>query len=300
MKKQGVKRTQLCLFLSFTFLGKYVMLGYEVLILRKFINAPVYYGLTNLTADKTVLGIGYDNFAVTKPLRSFRIQTFYTWHFIISGSGTLEVEDKKYNLNSGDMFFIPPNVKMRYYPNSADPWEYVWFSLDGEAAEYYRGLIGFSDNIFALKNRHCKIINATLRELFESLYEKPNECFVVLSVFYRIMDISVSHIPVNDIKRVKEIIDCSCMSQFFNIEGLCRDFGISHAHLLRLFKKEYKTTLINYIIKRRVMYACELLETTDLSVTAIAFSCGFSDVLHFMKIFKRETGVTAIQYRKRT
>lgn len=264
-----------------------------------FINAPSYYGLASNIGDKTILGVGYDNFAVTKPQCSFRVQTFYTWHFIISGSGTLEVEEEKYKLGSGDMFFIPPNVKMRYYPDSTDPWEYVWFSLEGETAEHYRELIGFSNEVFVLKNRHYKIINATLKDLFESLCDKSNEYFGVLSVFYKVMDICVSHIPASDVKGVKEIIDCSCMSQFFNIESLCRDVGVSHAHLLRLFKKEYGLTLINYVIKKRVMYACELLETTDLSVTAVALSCGFSDILHFMKIFKRETGTTALEYRNK-
>ena len=77
-----------------------------------FINVPSYYGLSSNIGDKTILGVGYDNFAVTKPQRSFRVQTFYTWHFIISGSGTLEVEEMKFELSSGDMFFIPPNVKI--------------------------------------------------------------------------------------------------------------------------------------------------------------------------------------------
>lgn len=117
-----------------------------------FINAPSYYGLASNIGDKTILGVGYDNFAVTKPQRSFRVQTFYTWHFIISGSGTLEVEEEKYKLGSGDMFFIPPNVKMRYYPDSTDPWEYVWFSLEGETAEHYRELIGFSNEVFVGKS----------------------------------------------------------------------------------------------------------------------------------------------------
>ena len=262
-----------------------------------FINAPSYFGAANTVGDKTVLGIGYDNFAITKPLHSFRIQTFYTWHFIISGSGILEIKDKKLNLKSGDMFFIPPNEKMRYYPNPDNPWEYVWFQLESETAEYYRELIGFSNNVFTLNNKHCRIINATLKSLFESLPEKTNRYFVILSVFYKIMDICVSHIPVNNIKYIKEIIDAGCMSQFFNIESLCRDVGISPAHLLRLFKKEYGLTLINYVIKKRVMYACELLETTDLPVTAVAFSCGFQDPVHFMKTFKKETGITAVQYR---
>ena len=102
-----------------------------------FIKIPSYFGITNNIGDSTVLGVGYDNFKVTKPEKHFRIQTFFTWHFIISGSGTLEVDKMKFELGGGDMFFIPPNVKMRYYPNPADPWEYVWFSLNGNAAGRY-------------------------------------------------------------------------------------------------------------------------------------------------------------------
>lgn len=263
-----------------------------------FIKKPSYFGITNNIGDSTVLGVGYDNFKVTKPEKHFRIQTFFTWHFIISGSGTLEVDKMKFELSSGDMFFIPSNVKMRYYPNPNDPWEYVWFSLNGDAAGHYGELVGFSENVFTLKNRHRKITDEILKSLFESLMEKPNEYFGLLSAFYKIMGICVSQIPPGSIKSIKETIDYSCFSQIFSIEGLCRDAGISHAHLLRLFKREYGTTLISYITKKRLAHACELLETTDLPIADVAFSCGFSDELHFMKTFKRKTGVTALKYRK--
>ena len=263
-----------------------------------FIKKQIYFRITGNIGDGTVLGVGYDNFTVTKPERHFRIQTFFTWHFIISGSGTLDIDDKSFKLAAGDMFFISPNVKMRYYPNPNDPWEYVWFSLNGDTAGHYGELVGFSENVFILKNRHRKITDEILKSLFESLMEKPNEYFGLLSAFYKIMDICVSQIPPGSIKSIKETIDYSCLSQIFSIEGLCRDAGISHAHLLRLFKREYGTTLISYITEKRLAHACELLETTDLPVAEVAFSCGFSDELHFMKIFKRKIGVTALKYRK--
>ncbi len=263
-----------------------------------FIKIPSYFGAANNIGDSTVLGVGYDNFKVTKPEKYFRIQTFFTWHFIISGSGTLEIEDMKYKLVRGDMFFIPPNVKMRYYPNPSDPWEYVWFSLNGETARHYGELVGFSKSVFILKNIHRKITDEVLKGLFESLIEKPNEYFGLLSAFYKIMDVCVSQIPIGSIKSIKEIIDSSCFSRVFSIEGLCRDAGISHAHLLRLFKSEYGTTLINYVTEKRISHARELLETTDLPVANVAFSCGYSDELHFMKIFKRKNGITALKYRK--
>ena len=57
-------------------------------------------------------------------------------------------------------------------------------------------------------------------------------------------------------------------------------------------------TMIRYLTECRVAHACKLLQTTDLSVSAVASSSGFADELHFMKVFKRSVGVTALQYRK--
>ena len=249
-----------------------------------FINEPSYYGVVNSVGDGVVLGVGYDNFEVTKPLFRFRVQNFYTWHIVISGSGTLDVEDKTFHIKCGDMFFIPPDVKMRYYPDKQDPWEYVWFSLNGETV---------------LENRYNSIINGILKNLFATLSESSNGHFGVLSAFYKIMDICVSHVPTSGIQNIKAVIDANCMSQFFSIESLCRDVGISHVHLLRLFKNEYGDTLIGYITKKRIEYACELLATTELSVRTVAFSCGFSDEIHFMKTFKKSVGITALQYRNK-
>ena len=122
-----------------------------------FINIQSYFLLNYNICNITFLFLVYYYFTVTYPDKHFLIQSFFTWHFIISGSGTLEVEEMKFELSSGDMFFIPPNVKMRYYPDPADPWEYVWFSLNGDAAGHYGELVGFSENVFTLKNRHRKI-----------------------------------------------------------------------------------------------------------------------------------------------
>lgn len=265
--------------------------------MMNFYNGTTYKTL-NTPENGAVLGVGSDDFSVTKPLKLFHVQNFYTWHFVISGSGYLDIEDKSFSIKSGDMFFIPPDVKMRYYPAENAPWKYVWFSLNGEAAERYRAILGFSQNTYVLKNHYSNITNGIFEDLFANLFEAKNRDFGILSSFYKIMDISVSQAPSNGIKNIKAVIDANCMSQFFSIENLCRDIGITHTHLLRLFKAEYGETVISYITKKRIGYARELLATTDLSVRAVASSCGFSDEFHFMKVFKRQNNITALQYRK--
>lgn len=110
----------------------------------KFINQPA---LSHFFYDDhpfSIISVGYNDFHVMKPAYAFRTQSVYTWHFIIAGSGTLEIYDKSYAVKAGDMFFIPTDTKMRYYPNPDDPWEYVWLGLKGEESVAFSEAVGFS------------------------------------------------------------------------------------------------------------------------------------------------------------
>lgn len=242
--------------------------------------------------------VGYDDFSVVKPEKIFRTQKIYTWHFVLSGSGTLEIYGKRYKVNAGEMFFIPPDQKMRYYPDKNNPWEYVWFAFSGNYITEYSSLAGFLENCPVNQIRNFEKIKYILKKLFDKLL--LNECghFKALSSFFEIMEQHNESDELTGIKFVKKLIDENFASAGFNIEQLCRDVNISHAHLLRLFKKEYDITLVKYIISRRIALAQELLRTTDLSVSSVAFSCGFSDEIHFMKSFKKATHLSALEFRK--
>lgn len=246
-----------------------------------------------------IINVGYNDFNVVKPSTEFRMQKFYTWHFVISGSGILEVYGNKYYINSGEMFFLPPNTPMRYFPQKSDPWEYVWFSFKGDLIEHYSELVGFSFQKAACKIQHFEAIKSLLKKLFNLLIENEGGYFSVISAFYKILDISTIRYELAEIQEVKRLLDENFATPNFSIEQVCRDVGISHAHLLRLFKKAYGVTLSKYITKKRIEYACEFLQTTNLSVSSVAYSCGFSDEFHFMKTFKKITGLSALQYRRK-
>ncbi|MBS5522032.1 MAG: helix-turn-helix domain-containing protein [Clostridiales bacterium] len=70
-------------------------------------------------------------------------------------------------------------------------------------------------------------------------------------------------------------------------------------YLSRIFKKETGYSVSEYILKMRMSVACELLVKTDLSVSKIAMSCGYSHMAHFSKMFKKDTGMTPNEYRNR-
>lgn len=66
----------------------------------------------------------------------------------------------------------------------------------------------------------------------------------------------------------------------------------------RLFKKETGTSIVNYIIQKRIDTAKDLLMNTALSVNQISDKVGYGNYSYFTKLFKKETGYTPVDYRR--
>jgi transcriptional regulator GlxA family with amidase domain len=63
------------------------------------------------------------------------------------------------------------------------------------------------------------------------------------------------------------------LGERFSIGDLAAEIGISHEHLIRLFRIEHGVTPLAYIRERRVESARRLLATTTICISSIS-SCG--------------------------
>ena len=68
--------------------------------------------------------------------------------------------------------------------------------------------------------------------------------------------------------------------------------SLSKSQFNRKFSRMFGTTPREYLLRVRTNAACRLLETTDLTVTAIALQTGFFDHSHFTRAFSRKFGVS--------
>ncbi|MDL5055744.1 helix-turn-helix domain-containing protein [Oscillatoria laete-virens NRMC-F 0139] len=75
--------------------------------------------------------------------------------------------------------------------------------------------------------------------------------------------------------------------------------GLSVNQFLRLFRRDYQTSPTDYLIRLRIAKACELIRTTDRSITQIAFDVGFSDSNYFYRQFSKIMGINASKYRRK-
>ncbi len=75
--------------------------------------------------------------------------------------------------------------------------------------------------------------------------------------------------------------------------------GISISHFRHLYKSFFSTGFNADVISARLALARRLLKTTDISVYETAHRCGYDDASYFMKLFKKQFGITALAYRKK-
>ena len=85
-----------------------------------------------------------------------------------------------------------------------------------------------------------------------------------------------------------------------NVEDICKHLGCSGSYFSHAFKRGAGLGFREYLINIRIENAKRLLTLSELNVTEIAFSVGFSDSNYFTSLFKKKSGISPLAYRKQT
>ena len=96
----------------------------------------------------------------------------------------------------------------------------------------------------------------------------------------------------NFMRKVLEVLELHLSDEEFGIEELCQSLAMSRSQLYRKFAALTDTTVYHFIQTLRLKKAKELLLTTDLNVTEVAYDTGFKNLAHFSRIFTKEFGHT--------
>lgn len=83
--------------------------------------------------------------------------------------------------------------------------------------------------------------------------------------------------------QIRELADQACMSE---------------PNFYRTFKNTFGMTPVDYINQQRIALASKLLRTTNRCLADVSLECGFNNLTYFMKLFRREIGLSPAQYRK--
>ncbi len=226
----------------------------------------------------------------------------YCMEYVLAGKGTVQVDDTIFTAEAGDIYILPARRKHKYYSDAKDPWIKIWFNIRGELVDQLFSCYGL-ENIFHITNLP---IYPLFREFLDcakataDIYAAQDACAVVS---LKIMQAYATHIhleqPLNAnlAHRLKEKID-NLTDFTTDFDTLIADLYCTKSHIIRLYKKEYGVTPYNYLLQKKLAHAKMLLENAAMPVRDIALTLGFRDSHYFSNFFKKEVGVSPLQYRK--
>jgi AraC-like DNA-binding protein len=103
-------------------------------------------------------------------------------------------------------------------------------------------------------------------------------------------------LPPQVARRIREYINART-SENITLEAMADLAGLSVFHFARAFRQSFGVPPHSYLLHRRIVRAQRLLQQTELPVSEIAVSTGFSDQSHFARHFRRLTGMAPGQAR---
>jgi YesN/AraC family two-component response regulator len=199
----------------------------------------------------------------------------------------------------------------RYYADPDDPWELLWVRFGGFQTPYYFDLLQAAENpvIQTSSSEH-------LHQLFQQLYNlfrlrPPGLEFMASSLVTQVLtglimarqDMNkpeaVTQNPAypEEIQLALEFIETHYHLDI-KVEDVTQSVHLSPYYFSRLFKRHTYHTIIEYIIKYRLIISKQLLISTSKSIGEIAEHVGMCNQSYFSMIFKKHEGITPKEYRQ--
>lgn len=233
--------------------------------------------------------------------------SLYEIYFLEEGNCTYIIDDKVYNVRSGDIVVIPAGV---IHHTKYDDLRHSRMLINC-TKEYVPEVVvtGFASGTYLYRNPY---ITEEVRKIFikieneyklsDSFSDTVISCHTH-SLFYLLMRNSDSCITVDGGNRIIEQAVSYIKENFacdITLSSLAKRFSVSPEHFSRMFKKETGLGFSKYLNSLRLQYAEQLLRSADgQNITRVAEICGFEDSNYFSKKFKEVYGTSPKKVQKK-
>lgn len=250
------------------------------------------------------LNIFYAGHEKCPPGHSFgpAVRQHYLLHMILDGKGIYQTKDGSYSLERGQAFLIYPGETTYYQADENEPWEYAWVAFNGYEAEEVIEETCFADGGYISAAQFTKRDESRIYELVEafarseSRLELLGSLYGVLALFGREKKFSAAGYEKQYYEKAVEYI-YNNYGYPLRISDLAKYIGIDRTYLYRIFMDIEKCPPKKYLQRFRMKQALVMLSEGGHTVTETAYSCGFRDAASFCNSFRKEMGMTPLQYQ---
>ena len=230
---------------------------------------------------------------------------FEEWHshesasisLLVNGSYKEDLSNKHYKRTAGDIKFIHSGEEHRCHGFSAVTKK---INLDVSNELLKKMHVSECDlDALVATSPHVKLALLRLyRELSGTGHLLPASAQLLLyELLYGADKTMVCKTPPGWVKVLKEILHDEWDTEP-DLHALAHTLGLHPVTLSGQFRQYFPSTLSKYIRKIKVDRSLTMIKSTSLSLTQIAYACGFADQAHFTRTFKEMTGFLPKDFRK--
>ncbi len=240
--------------------------------------------------------IAYAGAGVFEPsVRTFCLPEFWTLH-IFHYHARLEAAGAMLELHPGTIALMRPGVEKTYRFLERSHHACAHFRLADRAPRARVAALTDLEDRFPA-------IDEAMAELVQVFPEHPLRAEVKLwDILLTLQDCPP---PAPDsppahpaLRQATRLIELR-LAETLDIPLLAREVGLSHNHLIRLFRQQYDLTIRSYIRTRRLHKARHLLRHSTAAIKQIACEVGLPDLQHFNKTIRRAYGLSPRALRER-
>lgn len=255
--------------------------------------------------------------------REFGKDTMYkTWHaskniiifYMYSEGGSIVCNEKSYPITKGTLCLV--NAGKYHYTMPDIPETYDRSKLFISPENFANICKLFSPGTTFYNFQKKSIIYAQINEAEQELVDriflemeinKNNgeysdlyqfSCCLKLFAFLNKYSVEITPSTSGFMSKAIEYINNNIYSDI-NVDQICYAVHMSKSYFCKQFKKHVGTTVMKYILETRIILAKDMLLKDTVSITEISELCGFSSVSYFSQAFKKSTGETPHNFRKK-
>lgn len=252
--------------------------------------------------------------------------------FVASGRGIHTLDGVDYNVSKGDLFVINHDVVHGFRPGSPDERliiancvfkpSFLDFTLvnsndfaDVARHFLFRSLLPIENNgspDIKLLGRDLSDIGDIYDRMYREYAMKTDGYTEVLRAYlieliikifrvYRYGDEKRQKVDTQRQRMIKKTIKYmeDNYAEDLKLNDLSMMAFLSRNYFCKCFKESTGMTVLECLQNIRIEQACEMLKTGDSTISAIAVEVGYRDTKYFSSVFKKITGQTPGEYRRR-
>ena len=271
--------------------------------MRKIISRPDPLQLPALPLPIHVRSVGYNEADCGWYERvPGRQKNFVQLFWCVEGTGEIVFEDRIVRLSPGEVCYHLPREE--HYHRSVSPdsrWCYHWFTFDGPRAADFMISYGYPQT--NLPAGECPV-RCFLEMEFLLRQRTPYAQRHAVALAAELLALAGGKMTGSRehdlVKRFIELAHEGFADPDVTIASLAEELGIHRTTLNRLFFRMMELSPGTYLDQIRMQHALSLLRETESSVKEIAYACGMVHVSYFCRLVRKHTGMTPMEYRKRS